>query len=157
MRMLSRLLSAFTLVTLSVTFMMCGSDPGTDPPAEPTEVEKATEMLTSGTATWAPSASAGIIMDGSDVTAEFFTGFSIKFSATTFTTTGDTPFFEATDTWTFKDETAKVIVRGSDGKEMPITSLTDTQLKFTLEWDQTTYEEGRKKSIPGTYEFTLTK
>ena len=156
MRMLSRLLTVITLVALAVTFMMCGSDPGPDP-VEPTEVEKATETLTSGTATWAPSGSAGITADGTDVTEEFFNGFSITFTATTFTTTGNTPFFEATDTWTFKDETAKVIVRGSDGKEMPITSLTDSQLKFTLEWDQTTYEEGRNKSIPGTYEFTLTK
>ena len=35
--------------------------------------------------------------------------------------------------------------------------MSDSQLKLTLQWDKTTFEEGRQKSIPGTYEFILTK
>jgi hypothetical protein len=155
MRILSLLLSACTLVVVTVVFMACG---GSDPKPEPvkTDQEKVTEALTSGSGTWSTSAS-GIVVDGVDVTDDLFKDFTIKFAPTTFTTTGTTPVFLRSDTWHFKDETAKVIIRGQDNKELTITSVTATELKLSLTWDKTTYEGGRQKSIPGTYVFTLTK
>lgn len=161
MRILSRLATALTALSLSVimiSFMACkGNDPDPVDP-EPTVKEKRTEILLAGGSSWAPSAS-GIKVDGVDVTEDLFDGFSIKFtSASQFTTTGTTPVWERSDTWSFKDDNATAIIRQSDGKEITISSISDTELKLTLEWDEYTYEEGgRKKSIPGTYEFVLTK
>jgi hypothetical protein len=161
MRTLARFAPALTLLTLTIitlSFMACGGGGEPTPVTpEPTAKEKQTELLKANGSSWTP-ASSGIKVDGVDVTSDLFDGFTIKFDATTVTTTGTTPVWERTDTWTFKDDNANVIVRGSDSKEITITSLSATELKMTLEWDQYTYEEGgRQKSIPGTYEFTLNK
>jgi hypothetical protein len=125
---------------------------------ELSKVERATKLLTQNGGTWSPT-TASITMDGLDVTTEFFTGFSITFADGTFTTSGTSPMWLREDTWSFKDETAKVIVRGQDGKELNVVELTSSKLVVTLEWDQTTTAEegGRKKSLPGTYQFELTK
>jgi hypothetical protein len=158
MNIFARLSSVLILLALVINFVACGPDPEPDPIDEvPTEEEKVTTLLTSGTGTWAASGS-GITVDGDDVTADLFSGFNIKFEDGKLTTAGTTPVWPRQDTWEFKDETAKVIIRHSDNKEIQITSVSETQLKLTLEWDKTTYEEGgRKRSIPGTYVFTLNK
>jgi hypothetical protein len=145
------LLSSLFIATVVV---MTGCDDG----PTLTKVERATKLLTQDGGTWSP-ADASITMDGLDVTDEFFTGFSITFGEGTFTTSGTTPMWLREDTWSFKDETATVIVRGQDNKELTVVELTKTKLVVTLTWDQTTTAEegGRKRSLPGTYQFTLTK
>lgn len=156
MNTFARLTSVFILVALTVGFFACSPtpEPVVDPP---TETEKVVAVLTSGTATWAASGS-GITIGTDDVTEELFSGFSIKFGANTFTTTGTTPVWKREDTWSFKDDTGTVMLRGQDNKEIGITVVSPSQIKLTLTWDQTTYEEGgRTKSIPGTYVFTLNK
>jgi hypothetical protein len=123
-----------------------------------TKVEKATKLLTQDGGTWSPGASS-ITLEGVDVTEEFFDGFSMTFAEGTVSTTGTTPMWLREDTWSFKDDGATVMSRGQDDKEITIVELTKTKLVFTIEWDQTTYEDdgGRKRSLPGTYEFVLTK
>jgi hypothetical protein len=128
-----------------------------DPKPRLTEAQKVTQVLTSSGGTWTPAASNAITIGGIDVTQDLFANFSITFSANTFTTTGTTPVWLRQDTWHFKDATANTIIRGQDGKEITITEISDTQLKLSLTWDQTTYEEGRAKSLAGTYEFILNK
>lgn len=128
-----------------------------DPAPVITEVQKVTQMLTSNGGTWSASAANAITVDGIDVTQDLFPNFSITFSENTFTTTGTSPVWLREDTWNFKDATAQVIIRGQDSKELTITEISNTQLKFTMTWDQTTYEGGRKKSLAGDYIFTLTK
>ncbi len=143
----------FALALLCSVFAGCKKD---DPKPVLTEAQKVTQMLTSNGGTWNP-ASSGVVVNGIDVTQDLFPGFSITFSENTFTTTGTSPVFLRHDTWSFKDETAKVMVRGQDGKEMTIIEISDNVLKFTLAWDQTTYEGGREKSLAGNYEFTFSK
>ena len=125
---------------------------------EVTKVQKATKLLISNGATWKPGS---VTIDGVDLTEDLFKGFSIQFSETGFATTGTSPVFDADDSWTFKDDTGTVILRGQDDKELTIVSLTKDQLVFTLDWDQTTTEPidegGRKKSLKGLHEFTLVK
>lgn len=155
MNIFARLTSVFILVFLIVGFFACSPTP--EPPVDPpTEQEKVVAVLTSGTGSWAASGT-GITVGLDDVTEELFADFSIKFAANTFTTTGTTPVWKRQDTWSFKDETATVMLRGQDNKEIGITVVSPSQIKLTLTWDQTTYEGGRKKSIPGTYVFTLNK
>src|SRR5262245_33365949 len=89
-----------------------------DDEAKPTQTERVTEILTKGTGSWAPSASAGVTVDGVDVTTDLFKDFTITFTADQILTTGKTPVFLRQDTWRFKDNTAKVILRGMDDKEI---------------------------------------
>lgn len=157
MKILFRLASTFFLTLAILTFMACGgSDPKPIIEPEPTPVEEVTAMLTSDGGTWTPSA-AGITVDDADVTAEMFDGFTITFGDGTLTTTGTTPVWLRNDTWAFTDETATALERGQDDKIITITNITENELTLTLQWDEYTYEEGRKKSIPGVYEFVLTK
>jgi hypothetical protein len=123
----------------------------------PTPVQKATQILTANDGTWTPPATGGVTIEGIDVTQDLFSGFSITFAEGSFTTTGTSPVWLRQDTWRFKDETATVILRGQDDKEITLTEITATQVKLTIEWDQTTTEGGRSKSLKGKHEFTLNK
>lgn len=148
--------TAFVIfITLCISALSgCKKD---DPKPQLTEAQKVTQVLTSNGGTWTPAASGAITVDGIDVTQDLFANFSITFTANTFTTTGTTPVWLREDTWQFKDAAANVIIRGQDGKEITITEISDTQIKLSLTWDQTTYEGGRAKSLAGTYEFVLDK
>jgi hypothetical protein len=154
--MTPRILAFVCLISVCFTLVNCGDDP--KPEVVPTEAERVTEILQASGASWSPAASAGITVDGVDVTEDLFPGFAISFGANTFTTTGTTPVWLRSDTWAFTDETATAFTRGQDGKTVTISILSETQLKLTLEWDQTTYEDGgRIRSIPGTYQFVLNR
>lgn len=136
-------------------FSGCKKD---DPAPAKTEIEKTTEILTAGTGTWLPATTAGVTVDGLDVTSDLFKGFTITFQGDKIITTGTSPVWLREDTWSFKDETARIILRGQDDKEITIEEISENELQLSLEWDQTTYAEGGKvKSIPGTFVFTLSK
>lgn len=145
----------FFVFLLSVS---CGGGGKDDPlPAEPTEQEKVTALLTGGTGLWSPPASNAITLAGVDVTEELFSGFSIRFTATQLFTTGTTPVWLREDTWQFKPGSSTIIIRGQDNKEVTIEEINESQLKLTLDWDQTTFEGGRSGSLPGQYEFIFNK
>jgi hypothetical protein len=150
-----RFLSRTTLICslLALAFIMsCKSD-------EPTltEEQRVTKILTENGGKWNLPAVAGVTVDGLDVTQDLFKDFSITFGEGTLTTTGTTPVWLRQDTWSFKDESATVIIRGQDSKEITISEITQDQLILTLEWEQNTFEGGRAKSIKGTYQFALEK
>lgn len=151
-RILQNKIAAFCAVACVIA-SACGSDPA----PVPTESEKVTQILTASGGTWTPAASSGVTVDGVDVTEDLFSGFSITFHENTFTTTGTTPVWLREDTWRFKDETAKVIIRGQDDKEITITDISPSQLKLTLEWSETTTSGGRQHSLKGKHEFLLNK
>jgi hypothetical protein len=136
------------LLTVSVS---CKKD---DP--QLTEPERVTALLTSNGGKWNPSAlSNWVMVEGINVT-ELFKDFTISFTATGYTTTGTTPVWPRSGTWHFKDETAKILIRDSDNKEVSIENIDETTLRITLTWDQNTYG-GRTSSISGKHEFNLTK
>jgi hypothetical protein len=142
-----------TLVLIAAVIAWgCGG--GSDP--APAETEKVKQILTNGNGTWTPPSNGGVTVDGVDVTDDLFPGFSITFYDGTFTTTGTSPVWLREDSWTFKDDAAKVIIRGQDQREITITEISATQLKLTLEWPQTT-NGGRAGSLKGKHEFTLIK
>lgn len=144
--------SFFSLTTIN----SCKSS-GDDPqPPELSEQEKVISILTAGTATWTPPSSSGVTLAGIDVTEEFFAGFTIRFTDNQLFTTSTTPVWLRQDTWQFKPGSSTVIIRGQDNKEITIESISDTQLKLTLEWNETTFG-GRTSSLPGRYTFTLNK
>jgi hypothetical protein len=138
---------------LLITLPCCKKDD-----AKPTQEQRVTTLLIKGTGKWTPSATGGVTVEGIDVTEDLFKDFTITFTADKFQTTGTTPVFLREDTWRFKDNTATVILRGQDDKEILVEAITENELQLSLEWDQTTYEEGgRTRSIPGTVVFTMSK
>src|SRR5690349_6116323 len=143
----------FLIAIVAVIFFSCG---GSDPEPKVTEAQKVTRMLTAGGGRWTLPASGGVTVDGVDVTDDLFAGFSITFGDQTLTTTGTTPVWLRQDTWRFKDETAKVFIRGQDDREVTITEISEAQLKLTLEWPAST-TGGRQGSLKGKHEFTLNK
>jgi hypothetical protein len=96
-----------------------------------------------------------VTVDGVDQSS-LFTGMTLQFSSTTYSTTNGGPMWAASGTWTFSDKTGKLITR-DDGLQLTITSLTKSELIFTIPWDETTYGGGRKRSIEGTHTFKFTK
>lgn len=148
---LSRTALLMSLVIVAL-ITSCKSD-------EPTlsEDQRVTKMLTDNGGQWTLPAVAGVTVDGLDVTQDLFKDFSITFGEGTLTTTGTTPVWLRQDTWSFKDQSATVIIRGQDNKEVTISEITADQLILTLQWDQETFEGGRVKSIKGTYQFALQK
>lgn len=141
---------------MAMAMALIASACGGDDPAPLTQTQKVTQTLTSTGGTWTPATSGGVTVDGVDVTDELFAGFTITFLEGTYTTTGTSPVWPAEDTWRFKDETATIIIRGVDQKEVTITEISASQLKLSLVWSETTYG-GRKSSLKGKHEFHLNK
>jgi len=147
---------SITLIGICLLLTTCKSKKDDPSPAEQSEQEKVTALLTGGAGTWAPASSGGITLEGIDVAEEFFSGFTIRFTATEIITTGTTPVWLRLDTWVFKQGSSTIIIRGQDSKEIAIESISETELRLTLEWNQTTFG-GKTKSLPGRYQFVLNK
>jgi hypothetical protein len=126
------------------------------PEPELTAAQKATDLLTANGGKWNPAPlSNWVTVEGVNIT-DLFKDFSITFTATGYTTSGTTPVWSRSDTWSFKDDTGTVMVRKSDSKEVTV-EVTETSLKLIMTWDQVTYEGGRAMSINGKHEFSLVK
>src|SRR6478736_1820847 len=130
MKHIQPLFFLFALV-LIVSISCKKDDPGVDPvvPVTPepeqTAAQKATTLLTANGGKWNPAAlSNWVTVEGVNVT-DLFKDFSITFTATGYTTSGTTPVWSRSDTWSFKDNTGTVFIRKSDGKEVTIT-VTET-------------------------------
>jgi len=152
------ILALIFLCLAIVSFQGCKSN-SDDPIPEPqtSEQEKVIAILTGGTGTWLPAAASNsVTVAGFDVTEEFFSDFTIRFSGTQLFTTGTTPVWLRNDTWQFKSGTANIIIRGQDSREVTIENISETELKLSLKWPLTTFG-GRSKSLPGNYVFTLKK
>jgi len=125
-------------------------------PVPQTEKEKVTALLTSDGGRWKPAAlSNWVMVEGINV-SDLFKNFTITFTASGYTTSGTSPVWPRSGTWQFKDDAAKVFIRDSDKKEVTIESISETTLRITLVWDQTTYG-GRGQSTKGKHEFNLIK
>jgi hypothetical protein len=144
-----------TLVVVTLLSIVLLNSCKKDDPS-PTAVQKVTRILTADGGTWSPPSTGGVTIDGIDVTQDLFDGFSITFSDGALATTGSSPVWLREDTWRFKDATATVILRGQDDKEIILEEVTKDQIKFSLEWDQTT-TDGRSRSLKGKHVFTLNK
>ena len=146
----SKLLLFFAMLVLLGSFSHCKKD---DP--KPTEEERITKLLSEGQ--WKPATGNWVTADGVSV-VELFSDFTITFTETGYTTTGTTPVWPRTDTWSFKPGSTSVLIRDSDKVEVAIETLDERNLKLSLSWSQDTFiEGGRTKSVKGKHEFTLTR
>jgi len=113
------------------------------------ETERVTSILTSHS--WKVST---VTVGGTDQTS-LFTGFTISFTGTNYNPTNGGLVWPSSSTWTFKDDTAKVLVRG-DGLEVKLNEVTETSLKMELTWNKSTLGPGRISSISGVHIFSMT-
>jgi hypothetical protein len=144
------------IITLFVFVFACKDEPGETPL---TEAEKRAEILISGNGTWAISTSNGVLLgEGANTidVSELFQNFSITFTASGYTTTGTTPVWARSGTWTFTDDSGTKF-RRNDNLEVTILEISATTVKLSLQWNETTYEDGRTKSLAGLHTFTLNK
>lgn len=113
------------------------------------ETDPVLQMLTSGT--WK---AAFIEMDAQDKTA-LFLDFRLTFTPTSFTSENGLGIWPDQGAWSFADEPKSSINR-SDGATVAITSITESELVLSFNWDPA-FTGGRIKSVGGDYEFRLTK
>jgi hypothetical protein len=119
-------------------------------PDDPSATQVAQKKLTSGV--WQINQ---VTVDGADQTP-LFTGMTLQFTAQNYSTTNGDPVWATSGTWSFSDKTGKLITR-DDGIQLTITSLTKTELIFTMPWNETTYGGGRKRSLEGAHTFRFSK
>ncbi len=134
---------ASVLVAFSILFLAaCKSD---DPQPEPVRI---LELLTANT--WTVEA---VTVDEMDQT-NLFTGLTLSFTNTTYSTTNGGAVWPASGTWEFADASAKTIVR-DDGLQITISEVTSTSLRLALTWSTSTLGSGRTASVPGDHEFSF--
>jgi len=147
------ILYALLLLMAGLTISSCGGGGGDDPtPTTPTPsaTETNTQFLSSGN--WKVSS---VKVDGVDQSS-LFTGFTLQFTSSSYTTTNGDPVWPASGSWSFTDATATTVKR-SDGVVITISSISTTNFVFTLTWDKTTLGAGRASSVKGTHTFAMTK
>lgn len=137
---------SFTLLTMVLFLASCGPDPKVDP--KETEKERV-EGLIKGS--WTIQ---NVTIDG--VVSNSFASMALSFTGTTYTTNNGGIVWPATGTWSFKDETAKTILR-NDGIEINIDAITATSFTLSFTWGKTTLGSGREISIKGKHVFTFKK
>ena len=113
-----------------------------------TQQEIVTEQLTAGT--WRLET---VTIEGEDG-AQMFKDFGLTFTTEGYTSTGTTPVWKRSGTWKFLNEEATRINRDNE-LDIDIVSIDDATLKFSLTWNQETFEDGRTRSLRGKHEFTL--
>jgi hypothetical protein len=83
-----------------------------------------------------------------------FTGLTLSFTNTNYSTTNGGVVWPAIGTWEFTDATANTIVR-DDGLQITINEVTSTSLKLAFTWSTTTLGGGRTASVAGDHEFSF--
>lgn len=134
-----------TTLSLLCVFALLQTVGCTDPIPETTRVK---ELLKSGN--WIMQSASVNSVDQTTV----YTGLTITFTETSFSTTNGAPVWPATGTWTFTDETAKMFSR-NDGLIVTIDEITATKLVLKLTWANTTIGSGRVNSVGGQNVFTF--
>lgn len=139
------ILAASIAVAVSCLILVSCSDSSNESAAD-----KNKKLLTGGT--WHI---ANVTADDVDKTG-LFTGFTLTFSPATFSSKNGGPLWPASDTWSFTSKEAMAFVRGDD-VEIDIISLTESKLKLTFHWNETTLMEGRVNSVMGEYIFEFNR
>jgi hypothetical protein len=119
-------------------------------PSTQTEKERVLELL-KGSAWKAQT----VEVDNTDQ-SDLFENFTLTIAPTSFTSSNGSPVWPTSGTWSFTNETATRISR-SDGVEVRIIGVTESELILELNWSETTLGGGRTASIEGVHTFTLTR
>ncbi len=95
-----------------------------------------------------------VIVDGTDKTT-VYAGLTLGFTATSYTSSNGGLVWPASGTWTFADDTGKVINR-NDGVIITVEEISTTKLSLKLNWAKTTLG-GRITGVAGNHTFVFGK
>lgn len=143
MKKINIIVSALVVVSLLLV-AGCKKD---DPQPETERIQK---LLASGT--WQVES---VLVNETDQTSTF-SGLTLSFTPTTYSTTNGDVVWPASGTWAFVDATAKKILRDDD-VEITLVEVTSTSLRLSFVNPVTTIGGGRVASIAGEHEFQFTK
>ncbi len=133
-------------VLMSVTVLSsCGDDDD-----EPSEADVVKAQLISST--WKVSS---VTVDGGNQSS-VYAGLNVSFTSSGFTSINGEPVWPSSGTWQFTSDDAEAI-RRNDGLIVEIISISDSQLKLGLTWDESTIGSGRSASVSGEHVFTFGK
>lgn len=138
------MLFAATIVSAAL-FSACGGD---DKELSPADVVKAKLI----SATWKVSS---VTVDGTNQSS-VYDGLKLSFTSTGFTSIDGEPVWPSSGSWEFTSDEAEAI-RRNDGLVVEIVSITESQLKLGLSWDESTIGSGRTSSVSGSHVFTFGK
>lgn len=143
-----RMLSV-VMVLFAFTIQSCKDD-------DPTAVERATGTISSH-----PWKVSNVMVGDEDKTAVYQNVVLTVKNNKTFTSTNGGGIWPASGTWSFKDESAKVM-SVSLGASLQMTDVTvlsmdGNTLKVQFQWDDTTLGGGRESSVAGEHVFTFVK
>ncbi len=140
--------TSVVIMTLFLQLVGCGGK-GSDP--APVSAQDAVKAKLTAATKWNLQTAQ---VDGVDKTSTY-SGLSVTFASTSYTTTNGKGLWPASGTWSFVDTDGKSIKR-NDGTEMAV-EVTDTSLKLSFSWTKATVGGGRVESIAGQHVLSFTK
>ncbi|HEY0742247.1 MAG TPA: hypothetical protein VGD40_12325 [Chryseosolibacter sp.] len=132
------------LIGISSVMLISSCDGDDSPTAQEAQLKKLTAK------TWEVQS---VRIDGVDHT-QLFQNMTLAISKSSFTTTNGGQVWPASGTWEFADEQATTIIRG-DNITITIEAAAESELRLSLQWNETTFGPGRKKSISGMHVFSF--
>jgi hypothetical protein len=135
------------LLLFFIFLIACNPDP-----LPPTLAELQAETTAKLTGTWSLSSAA---RDNNDAGGEF-SGFTVTFSPTAFTTTNGQGIWPDAGTWSFMSGSSDTILRDFDVETLLVFTDSDTQLKMSF-YAEATAGSGRISGVAGDYVFIVTK
>jgi hypothetical protein len=139
------------LLNVSIVLILLATISSCQEEDKPTMQEEVTEQLIAAEAWESPV----VTVDGVDYSI-LYKDFTIKFEKGSYTSSGGAPIWPASGVWVFLDKEATVM-RLDNQLDVTISSLSDEFLILTLQWNETTFEPGRIRSVSGKQEFKLKK
>ncbi len=138
-----------------VLLWACGGDDGPGPDLQPTLAELQAEVTTklTGAGAWTLS---GVTRDGVDVESEF-SGFTVTFTASGFTTSNGSLAWDNTGTWSFQSGSSDTIIRDDNVTMLLVFSNNDSQLNLSFNVPNSSLDIGKVAGIAGNYVFELIK
>lgn len=102
-----------------------------------------------------PWKSTNVVVDGVNQNS-LFQNFTLTFTPTSYSSNNGEPVWITSGTWNFIDGSAKSFTR-NDNVVVTIESITETTLKLSLQWNETTLGNGRINSVKGKHIFDFSK
>lgn len=146
---MNRTFRSFSAATLALMLALPFAQGCKSASKDPSPADAMKSILTSGT--WQLQSATVDNVDRTSV----YTGLTLAFTATSFTTTNGRVVWPASGTWKFSDDTGKSITL-DDALPVSVGEATTSKLILSLSWSKTTFG-GRAQSVNGAHVFTFGK
>jgi hypothetical protein len=134
--------ACLTIIVISLLITGCGGS------EKESEKDRTNRLLKS--TTWNVTR---VTVDGVDKTSDY-TGMTLKISDGTYTSTNGESVWPASGVWMLLDKTT---AERDNNETVHIDALSEATLTLSLDWQKTTFGEGRIGSIKGAYVFEFIK